>query len=95
VNSAYRCPKHLVEGRKPKPAYHARGLAADLVPPAMPLRAFFEIVKGDQRIKGSGVDHAAGYIHVDLPRTAEPVLWAYRNGEDSARTGILYMSEDA
>jgi uncharacterized protein YcbK (DUF882 family) len=80
VNSAYRCAHHPVEARKPKPGYHARGLAADLVSQAMPLRAFYEAVRAEPRIKGIGVDHAAGYIHVDVRQAAAPVLWVYRNG---------------
>jgi len=40
VSSACRCPKHPVEARKPKPGFHTKSLAADLVPVAMPLRAF-------------------------------------------------------
>ncbi len=80
VNSAYRCPSHPVEARKPKPGYHARGLAADLVPLAMSLRAIYEVVRTEPRIKGIGVDHAAGYIHVDVREAAEPVCWVYRNG---------------
>ena len=80
VNSAYRCPQHPIEARKPKHGHHARGLAADLVPLAVPLRAFYDVVRAEQRIKGIGVDHAAGYIHVDVREAAEPVLWVYRNG---------------
>lgn len=80
VNSAYRCPKHPTEARKPKPGFHTRGLAADLVPLAMSLRAFFEVVRAEPQIRGLGVDHAAGYIHVDVRETATPVLWVYRNG---------------
>ena len=80
VNSAYRCPKHPIEGRKPKPGFHARGIAADLVPLAMSLRAFYDIVRAEPRIKGIGVDHAAGYIHVDVREVAAPVLWVYRSG---------------
>ncbi|MBE0657817.1 MAG: hypothetical protein IH602_09000 [Bryobacteraceae bacterium] len=74
------CDRHNpVEARKPKPGYHARGLAADLVPLAVPLRAFYEVVRAETRIKGIGVDHAAGYIHVDVRGAAEPVFWVYRN----------------
>jgi len=80
VNSAYRCPQHPVEARKPKPGLHARGLAADLVPLAVPLRTFYELVRAEPRIKGIGVDHASGYIHVDVREAADPVLWVYRNG---------------
>lgn len=80
VNSAYRCPQHPVEARKPKPGFHALGLAADLVPLAVPLRAFYDVVRGEPRIKGIGVDHAAGYIHVDVRDAVAPVLWTYRNG---------------
>ncbi len=80
VNSAYRCPKHPVEARKTKPGFHARGLAADLVPRAIPLRAFYDVVRAEPRIKGIGVDHTAGYIHVDVREAAAPVFWTYRNG---------------
>ena len=80
INSAYRCPQHPIEARKPKPGHHARGLAADLVPLAMPLRSFYDVVRTEPRIKGIGVDHAAGYIHVDAREAAEPVIWVYRNG---------------
>ncbi len=80
VNSAYRCPQHPVEARKPKPGYHARGIAADLAPLGISLRAFYEIVREESRVKGIGVDHAGGYIHVDVRGTAEPVLWVYRGG---------------
>ena len=80
VNSAYRCPQHPVEARKPKPGLHARGLAADLVPLATSLRAFYDVIRSEPRIKGIGVDHAAGYIHVDVREAAAPVLWVYRNG---------------
>lgn len=80
VNSAYRCPQHPVEASKPKSGYHARGLAADLVPLAMPLRAFYDVVRAEPKIKGIGVDHTAGYIHVDVREAAAPVLWVYRNG---------------
>ncbi|MBE0660330.1 MAG: peptidase M15 [Bryobacteraceae bacterium] len=80
VNSAYRCPQHPVEARKTKPGYHAQGPAADLVPIAMPLRAFYEVVRAAPRIKGIGVDHAAGYIHVDVREAAAPVRWIYLNG---------------
>jgi len=79
VNSAYRCPQHPVEARKPKPGFHARGLAADLVPLAMPLRAFYEVVRAEPQVKGIGVDHSAGYIHVDVLEAAESVCWVYRN----------------
>jgi uncharacterized protein YcbK (DUF882 family) len=80
VNSAYRCPQHPVEARKPKPGFHARGIAADLVPLAMPLRTFYEVVRAEPRIKGIGVDHVAGYIHIDVREASGPVLWVYRNG---------------
>lgn len=80
VNSAYRCPEHPIEARKPKPGFHARGLAADLVPLAVPLRAFYDVVRTEPRIKGIGVDHAAGYIHVDVREAAAPVFWVYRGG---------------
>jgi len=80
VNSAYRCPKHPVEARKAKPGDHARGFAADLVPRAMSLRAFYDVVRAELRIKGIGVDHTAGYIHVDVRGASEPVCWVYRNG---------------
>ena len=80
VNSAYRCPQHPAEARKSKPGFHARGLAADLVPMAMPLRAFYDVVRAEPRIKGIGVDHAVGYVHVDVRQAAAPVLWIYRSG---------------
>jgi zinc D-Ala-D-Ala carboxypeptidase len=80
VNSAYRCPKHPIEARKQKPGFHARGLAADLAPLAMPLRTFCDVVRAEPRIKGIGVDHAAGYIHIDVREAAAPVMWVYRNG---------------
>ncbi|HPT28870.1 MAG TPA: D-Ala-D-Ala carboxypeptidase family metallohydrolase [Bryobacteraceae bacterium] len=80
VNSAYRCPQHPVEVRKPKPGYHARGIAADLVPLGVPLRGFYEIVREEPRVKGIGVDHAARYIHVDVRESATPVLWVYHDG---------------
>ena len=80
VNSAYRCPKHPIEARKPKPGHHTRGLAADLVPLAMSLRAFYDVVRAGPRIKGIGVDHSAGYIHVDVREATTQVLWVYRNG---------------
>jgi|GEM_PF-600412 len=80
VNSAYRCPQHPVEASKPKPGFHAQGLAADVVPLAMPLRTFYDVVRTEPRIKGIGVDQAAGYIHVDVREVAAPVLWVYRNG---------------
>ncbi|HPT28397.1 MAG TPA: hypothetical protein PLZ95_18400, partial [Bryobacteraceae bacterium] len=79
-NSAYRCPQHPVEARKPKPGLHARGIAADLVPMAMPLRAFYDAVRAEPRIRGIGVDHSAGYIHVDVREAIAPTLWVYRNG---------------
>jgi len=50
------------------------------VPFAIPLRAFYEVVRSEPRIKGIGVDHGAGYIHVDVRETVEPVSWIYRNG---------------
>jgi hypothetical protein len=80
VNSAYRCPNHPAEARKSKPGFHARGLAADLVPLAMSIRALYEVVRAEPRIKGIGVDHAAGYIHVDVRDTVELVLWVYHDG---------------
>jgi hypothetical protein len=80
VNSAYRCPNHPVEAPKPKPGYHARGLAADLVPLEIPLRAFYDVIRSEPRIRGIGVDHAAGYIHIDVREAAAPVVWVYRNG---------------
>ncbi len=80
VNSAYRCPQHPIEARKPKPGYHVRGIAADLAPLGISLRALYEIVRANPMIKGIGVDHDAGYIHVDLRKASEPVLWIYRNG---------------
>ncbi|MBE0659964.1 MAG: peptidase M15A [Bryobacteraceae bacterium] len=80
VNSAYRCPKHPVEARKSKPGFHARGLAADLAPLAVSLRAFYDVVRTEPRIKGIGVDYTAGYIHVDVREAAAPVLWVYRSG---------------
>jgi uncharacterized protein YcbK (DUF882 family) len=89
VNSAYRCPQHPVEARKPKPGFHARGLAADLVPLEMPLRAFYDVVRAEPRIKGIGVDHGAGYIHVDVREVAAPVLWVYRNGRAVVTTNPL------
>jgi uncharacterized protein YcbK (DUF882 family) len=76
VNWAYRCPNHPAEACKPKPGYHARGLAADLVPLAVPLRDFYDVVRAEPRIKGIGVDHTAGYIHVDVREAAAPVFWA-------------------
>ena len=81
VNSAYRCANHPVELRKLKPGYHARGLAADLVPLATSLRAFYYVVRAESRVKGIGVDHAAGYIHVDIRDSAASVLWVYLNGK--------------
>ncbi|MBE0658119.1 MAG: hypothetical protein IH602_10540 [Bryobacteraceae bacterium] len=89
VNSAYRCPKHPVEARKPKAGFHAQGLAADLVPLAMPLRAFYDVIRSEPRIKGIGVDHAAGYIHVDVRQAAAPVLWVYRNGRAVVVTDLF------
>ena len=80
VNSAFRCPKHPVEARKPKPGFHARGLAADLVPLTMPLRSIYDVVRTEPRIRSIGVDQASGYIHVDVRGASEPVLWVYRNG---------------
>ena len=80
MNSAYLCPQHPIEARKPKPGFHARGRAADLVPLEMPLRAFCEVVRAEPRIKGVGLDHASGYVHVDVREAAEPVCWVYRNG---------------
>jgi hypothetical protein len=80
VNSAYRCPQHPVEARKPKPGFHAKGLAADLVSLKVSLRAFYAVVRAEPRIKGIGVDHAAGYIHVDVRQAAQPAIWVYRNG---------------
>ncbi len=80
VNSAYRCPQHPVEARKPKPGFHARGLAADVVPLAMSLRAFYDVIRAEPRFKGVGVDPSAGYIHVDVRGASEPVCWVYRNG---------------
>ena len=73
-------PQHPVEARKPKSGYHARGIAADLVPLEISLRAFHEIVRSELRIKGIGVDQAACYIHVDIRESAKPVLWVYNNG---------------
>ena len=80
VNSAYLCPQHPIEAPKPKPGYHVRGIAADLVPLGISLRAFHEIVRSELRIKGIGVDQAACYIHVDIRESAKPVLWVYNNG---------------
>ena len=80
VNSAYLCPQHPIEAPKPKPGYHVRGIAADLVPLGISLRAFHEIVRSELRIKGIGVDRTAGYVHVDLREAVEPVYWVYRNG---------------
>jgi hypothetical protein len=80
VNSAYRCLNHPVEARKPKPGLHARGLAADLVPLATSLRAFYDVIRSEPRIKGIGVDHAPRYIHVDAREASKPVFWVYRNG---------------
>ena len=80
VNSAYRCPQHPVEARKPKPGFHARGLAADLAPLGISLRAFYEIVRDESRVRGIGVDHVGGYIHIDMRGATEPVLWVYRHG---------------
>lgn len=80
MNSAYRCPQHPVEARKPKPGFHARGLAADVVPLGMPLRAFYDVVRAEPRIKGIGVDHSAGYIHVDVRDATALLLWVYSNG---------------
>ena len=75
VNSAYRCPQHPVEARKPKPGHHARGIAADLTPLGISLPALYEIVRAEPRVNGVGVDHSAGYIHVDIRESAMPVLW--------------------
>jgi hypothetical protein len=80
VSSAYRCAKHPVEARKLKPGFHARGLAADLVPLAVSLRAFYDVVRADPRIRGIGVDHVRGYIHADVREVTESVFWVYRNG---------------
>jgi uncharacterized protein YcbK (DUF882 family) len=80
VNSAYRCPQHAIEARKSKPGNHALGIAADLAPIGMSLRAFYEIVRTEPRVKGLGVDHAGGYIHIDVREAAAPILWVYRNG---------------
>jgi uncharacterized protein YcbK (DUF882 family) len=80
VNSAYRCPQHPIEARKPKPGYHARGMAADLAPLGIALRGFYEIVREEPSVKGIGVDHVGGYIHIDLRGATEPVLWVYRDG---------------
>lgn len=80
VTSAYRCPEHPVEARRPKPGFHSRGLAVDLVAMAMPLRTFYDVVRAEPRIRGIGVDHAAGYIHVDVREAPAPVFWVYRNG---------------
>lgn len=76
MNSAYRCPQFPVEVGKPKPGFHARGLAVELVPLAMVLRIFYGFVRAEPRINGIGVDHAAGYLHVDLRETATPVSWS-------------------
>jgi len=44
------------------------------------LRAFYEVVRAEPRIKGIGVDHVGGYIHIDVREATAPVLWVYRNG---------------
>jgi uncharacterized protein YcbK (DUF882 family) len=93
VNSAYRCPKHPIEARKLKPGFHARGLAADLVPRAMSLRAFYDVVRAEPRIKGIGVDRAAGYIHVDVREAAAPFYWVYRNGRAVVTTDPFQEGE--
>ena len=80
VNSAYRCAQHPIEARKPKPGRHARGIAVDLAPLGISLRSFYEIVREEIRVKGIGVNHADGYIHVDIRESAKPVLWVYNNG---------------
>ncbi|HPT26084.1 MAG TPA: hypothetical protein PLZ95_06660 [Bryobacteraceae bacterium] len=43
------------------------------------MRAFYKVVRAEPRIKGIGVDHAIGYILVDVREAAAPVLWVYRN----------------
>jgi hypothetical protein len=39
------------------------------------LRALYEIVRAEPGIKGTGVDQAAGCIHVDVREAAAPVFW--------------------
>jgi hypothetical protein len=78
--SALRFSLHPVEVRKPKPGFHARGLAADLVLLAMRLQSFYRVVQAEPRINGIAVDHTAGYIHVDVREAVTQELWTYRNG---------------
>lgn len=80
INSAYRCPDHPVEAAKPKPGFHAKGLAADVRSPTLNIRALYDAVVVDERIKGIGVDHNGGYIHIDVRETVTRVQWVYRGG---------------
>lgn len=56
------------------------GLAADVVPLALSLYDFYGVVRAEPRIKGIGVDHTAGYIHVNVREAIAPTLRVHSNG---------------
>ena len=80
INSAYRCPEHPVESAKLKPGMHASGLAADVRSATLNIRRLYDAIAADERIKGIGVDHGGGYIHIDVREAVSRVQWVYRGG---------------
>lgn len=80
VNSAYRCSSHPIEAAKLKPGFHAQGLAADVRSATVDIRRLYDAIRQDERIKGIGVDHGGGYIHIDVREAVTPVTWVYRGG---------------
>lgn len=77
ISSGYRCPKHPVEAKKPKPGVHAYGQAADILVRGADA---FDLVEMAMRFgfSGVGVNQKGDgrFIHLD-DSTERKAIWSY------------------
>ena len=80
ITSGYRCPKHSIEAKKPKPGAHASGCACDI---GVDGQQAYELMKHAFALgfKGIGVSQKSGgprFIHLDtLEEAPRPNVWSY------------------
>jgi uncharacterized protein YcbK (DUF882 family) len=79
INSGYRCEEHnKAIGGEPNSA-HTRGLAADILLPASPLR--YKFLK-EALVVFKRIGLSAEFVHVDVDRSLpQGVLWLYGGKE--------------
>ena len=74
VTSGYRSPSHSIESKKPKPGFHAQGIASDIKVNNGIER--YLIVKNAVEMGFNGIGVAKTFIHIDN-RSTEAVMWGY------------------